>query len=79
MNGQIQIETARLRTMIKEKGLTPNSLSRKADLAAFTVYSLIKGQTQKIYFSTLAAICGVLECQPGDFLTYIESNGENRD
>lgn len=31
---------------------------------------LKNGRARAIRFSTLAAICAVLECQPGDLLTY---------
>ena len=48
------------------------------DLAAevgisMTNLSLLKnGKVRGIRFSTLAAICAALECQPGDLLEYCE-------
>ena len=77
MNGQVRIKG--LKELIKEKGLTPIKLSRRADLAPFTIYSLVNGRSQKVYLRTLAAICEVLNCQPGDFLEYTIVPNERAD
>lgn len=49
------------------------SVSELAEAVGITVanISVLKnGRAKAIRFSTLEAICRVLECQPGDLLTY---------
>ena len=49
------------------------SVTELADAVGITVanISVLKnGRAKAIRFSTLDAICRVLECQPGDLLTY---------
>ena len=49
------------------------SVTELADAVGITVanISVLKnGRAKAIRFSTLEAICRVLECQPGDLLTY---------
>lgn len=48
------------------------SLTELADRAGVTVVNLSvlkNGRARAVRFSTLTAICRVLECQPGDLLT----------
>ncbi|MFB8039592.1 helix-turn-helix domain-containing protein, partial [Streptomyces sp. NPDC056004] len=36
------------------------------------------GRARAIRFTTLTHICKVLDCQPGDLLTYRDAGGERR-
>ena len=50
------------------------SVSELADAVGITVanISVLKnGRAKAIRFSTLEAICRVLDCQPGDILAYV--------
>ncbi len=47
-----------------------NELSEKVDLTLANLSILKTGKAKAIRFSTLEAICKVLDCQPGDILEY---------
>lgn len=49
-----------------------NELSEKVGLTLSNLSILKTGKAKAIRFSTLEAICNVLECQPGDILEYVE-------
>ena len=45
-------------------------LSEKVGITMSNLSILKKGKARAIRFSTLEAICRVLDCQPGDILEY---------
>ena len=47
-------------------------LAEKVDITPANLSILKAGRAKAIRFSTLEAICKVLECQPGDILEYRE-------
>jgi len=49
-----------------------NELSDKVGLTLSNLSILKTGKAKAIRFSTLEAICLVLDCQPGDILEYID-------
>jgi len=53
---------------IRKKSLT--ELSQEVGITMANLSILKKGKTKAIRFSTLNAICKVLDCQPGDILEY---------
>ena len=57
--------------MAKRK-ISLNELSEKVDLTLSNLSILKTGKAKAIRFSTLEAICKVLECQPGDLLEYVK-------
>ncbi|MDE5898186.1 MAG: helix-turn-helix transcriptional regulator [Treponemataceae bacterium] len=60
----------RLDRMMVERKM---SLNRLAELVGITTVNLSKIKNNKvsaIRFSTLGAICGALDCMPGDILEY---------
>ena len=57
--------------MAKRK-ISLNELSEKVGLTLSNLSILKTGKAKAIRFSTLEAICTVLECQPGDILEYVE-------
>ncbi|MDE6625332.1 MAG: helix-turn-helix transcriptional regulator [Lachnospiraceae bacterium] len=62
--------------MAKRKmGLT--ELSEKVDVTMANLSILKNNKARAVRFSTLAAICKALDCQPGDILEYIEEEEEN--
>ncbi len=60
---------------IRKKSLT--ELSQEVGITMANLSILKKGKARAIRFSTLNAICKVLDCQPGDILEYSgEDNAE---
>jgi putative transcriptional regulator len=49
-----------------------NELSEKVDLTPSNLSILKTGKAKAIRFSTLAALCKALDCQPGDILEFVE-------
>lgn len=61
--------------MAKRKiGLT--ELSREVDITMANLSILKNNKAKAIRFSTLDAICRVLDCQPGDILEFVEDEKE---
>ncbi len=56
--------------MMAKRKMTLNELSEKVDLTLANVSILKTGKAKAIRFSTLSAICKVLDCQPGDILEF---------
>ena len=57
--------------MAKRK-MSLNELSEKVDITLANLSILKTGKAKAVRFSTLEAICKVLECQPGDLLEFVE-------
>ena len=61
-----------LDVMMAKRKMSLNELSEKVDLTLSNLSILKTGKAKAIRFSTLEAICKVLNCQPGDILEYTE-------
>ena len=59
-----------LDVMMAKRKMSLNELSEKVDLTLANLSILKTGKAKAIRFSTLGAICKVLDCQPGDILEY---------
>ncbi|GBR01236.1 helix-turn-helix domain-containing protein [Gluconobacter cerinus] len=59
-----------LDALLKERGMSLTELSEKVGLTLANLSILKTGKAKAIRFSTLEALCHVLECQPGDLLRY---------
>ena len=62
-----------LDVMMAKRKMTLNELSEKVELTLANLSILKTGKAKAIRFSTLAAICGALDCQPGDILEYTDN------
>ena len=60
----------RLDRLLVERGLTLTELADRIGLALPNLSLLKTNKVRAIRFSTLAALCRELECQPGDLLEY---------
>lgn len=60
----------RLDRMMADRKISLNELSEKVGVANVNLSKLKNGKVSAIRFSTLEAICDVLDCQPGDILEY---------
>ncbi len=61
-----------LDVMMAKRKMSLNELSEKVDLTLSNLSILKKGKAKAIRFSTLAALCKALDCQPGDILEFME-------
>jgi len=60
----------RLDRVMADRKMSLNELSEKVGVANVNLSKLKNGKVSAIRFSTLEAICDVLDCQPGDILEY---------
>lgn len=58
--------------VMADRKISLNELSAKVGISNVNLSNLKTGKVKAIRFSTLDAICKVLECQPGDILEYKE-------
>jgi putative transcriptional regulator len=61
-----------LDVMMAKRKMSLNELSEKVDLTLANLSILKTGKAKAVRFSTLEAICKVLNCQPGDILEFAE-------
>lgn len=57
-----------------EKGCQTPELSEKVGVSNVNLSKMKTGKISAIRFSTLEAICEVLDCQPGDILEYVKDD-----
>ena len=60
----------RLDRVMADRKMSLNDLSEKVGVANVNLSKLKNGRVSAIRFSTLEAICEVLDCQPGDLFEY---------
>ncbi|MBC7493561.1 MAG: helix-turn-helix transcriptional regulator [Flavobacterium sp.] len=56
--------------MLAKRKMRSNELSDKIGITSANLSILKTGKAKAIRFSTLEAICEVLNCQPGDIIEY---------
>jgi len=59
-----------LDVMMAKRKMSLNELSDKVEITLANLSILKTGKAKAIRFSTLEAICKVLDCQPADLLEY---------
>ena len=64
----------RLDRMMADRKISLNELAEKVGIANANLSNIKTGKINAIRFSTLNAICDVLDCQPGDILEYKRSD-----
>lgn len=67
----------RLDRVMADRKMSLNELSEKVGVANVNLSKLKNGHVSAIRFSTLEAICDVLDCQPGDILEYRREENNN--
>ena len=60
----------RLDQLLTERGMTLTELADRVGITIVNLSILKNGRARAIRFSTLARLCEVLRCQPGDLLAY---------
>ena len=63
-----------LDVMMAKRKMSLNELSEKVGLTLANLSILKTGKAKAIRFSTLEAICKVLDCQPADILEFSKNN-----
>ena len=67
----------RLDRVLVDRKMRLNDLAARGGISNVNLSYLKTGRVKAIRFSTLDAICRVLNCQPGDILEYMdEDDGE---
>ena len=66
----------RLDRIMADRKMSLNELSEKVGVANVNLSKLKNGRVSAIRFSTLEAICDVLDCQPGDILEFSREKKE---
>jgi putative transcriptional regulator len=56
--------------LLADRGMTLTELSERVGVSVVNLSILKNGRARAIRFSTLTRLCEVLECQPGDLLSY---------
>ena len=61
-----------LETMMAQRGIGLTELADKVGITPANLSILKNNRARAVRFSTLDAICRILECQPGDILEYTD-------
>lgn len=67
-----------INVLLAQRGMSVGEFADKVGLTAANVAVLKNGRAKAIRFSTLDAICRVLQCQPGDVLRWTPNEPECR-
>lgn len=62
----------RLDRVMVERGRSLNWLAEQVGITNVNLSKIKNNRVSAIRFSTLAAICEALDCQPGDILEYVK-------
>lgn len=66
----------KLDDLLHERRMTLTELSERIGITLANLSILKTGKARAMRFSTLAALCAELDCQPGDLLAYV-AEGED--
>ena len=61
-----------LDVMMAKRKISLKELSERVGITEANLSILKNNKAKAIRFSTLEALCEVLECQPGDLMVYVE-------
>ena len=56
--------------MLARRKMSSGELAQKVGISAANLSILKTGKAKAVRFTTLAALCEALDCQPGDLLEY---------
>ena len=57
--------------MMAKRKMSLGELSQRVDVTMANLSILKNNKAKAVRFSTLAAVCKALDCQPGDILEYV--------
>lgn len=67
--GKIKVH---LDKVLEERGMTSKELAEMIGITQANLSILKTGKAKGLRFSTLMAICEILDCQPADILEYVK-------
>lgn len=67
--GKIKVH---LDKVLEERGMTSKELAEMIGITQANLSILKTGKAKGLRFSTLIAICEILDCQPADILEYVK-------
>jgi putative transcriptional regulator len=70
--------TVRLDEMLARRGMSLTQLSEEVEITLANLSILKTGKAKAMRFSTLEAICSVLDCQPGDILAFEDDDAQDQ-
>ena len=68
----------RLDRVMADRKMSLNQLAERVGISNVNLSNIKTGKISAIRFSTLNAICDVLDCQPGDILEYQRDEAEEQ-
>ncbi|WP_010525850.1 helix-turn-helix transcriptional regulator [Nesterenkonia sp. F] len=69
----------RLDVELARRKLSVGEFAEKVGLSPANVAVLKNGRAKAVRFSTLEAMCRVLDCQPGDLLEWVDEEADDAD
>lgn len=60
--------------MLAKRKMRSNELAERVGMTTANLSILKTGKAKAIRFSTLEAICEILQCQPGDIMEFVADN-----
>ena len=63
-----------LDVLMAKRKMSVTELANRVDITMANLSILKNNKAKAVRFTTLDAICRVLECQPGDILEYVEDD-----
>lgn len=63
-----------LDVMMAKRKISAGDLAKAIDITPANLSVLKNGKAKAVRFTTLEALCKVLECQPGDILEYVSED-----
>ena len=68
----------RLRDLLEKRGMAQTELQARSGLGYSTINALYHGKTERVEFSTLNALCEVLDCSVGEILEHVPEKRRTR-
>lgn len=66
-----------LDVMLAKRKMRSNELAERIGMTTANLSILKTGKAKAVRFSTLEAICEILECQPGDIMEFVKDESTN--
>ncbi len=63
--------------MLAKRKMAVGTLAERVGITPANLSVLKNGRAKAVRFTTLAALCNVLQCQPGDLLRWESGKGED--
>ena len=60
-----------LNVVMAQRNMTTSELAKRVGITPTNISILKTGKAKAIRFSTLEKICAVLDCQPGEIISYV--------